>query len=487
VYNMDNLSLIYLINKQVGIKGMAKGDEDTLTGQKQILHHGFLFNIGKQILRFRWYLIFGFGIFILLFEGFELFEHPDAPAFSDPHIRVELLLYLLVILSVALLSEVYVRLLKMHTQALDVLKLKHALSRDFTRTSDWAEMCEQVCRRLGEFGPFDEILLFTYETESSTFQAAASWRAERPDTSLFHDLPPILTEGCGQRDEEHSSYLRPCTCSGTISALNQAGGYCIPINENHTPIARLYLRLSPRVKFTKEMSDMLENITDEIAIGLTTTRLRQKQAEMKIAESTAELRQIISHDLHDTIGQNLCYLRMRLDQFSQVKIQGELGMIQPELENMRDLANESYELIRGLLAAIDPEPSIRLEHLLEYHAKLVSDRTKINIKVINKGRPRNLHPSTVYHIYFIFREALKNVERHAKAQSVKVNILWSEEELHIKIIDNGKGFDPDFQPNLGHYGLTFMSERARSLGGRLDLLSSANEGTHLSLWLPLIA
>jgi signal transduction histidine kinase len=337
---MDNIALIYQNNNVQGITGMVNGDDNTVTGQKHIIHHGYLFSIGKKLLRFRWYIIFGFGLFVLFFEGFELFEHPDAALFSDPHIRLELLLYLSVILIVTLLSEVYVRLLKMHSQALDVLKLKHALSQDFTKTSDWAEMCEKVCQRLGEFGPFDDVLLFTYDTESSTFQAAASWKADQPETRLFHDLPPILTEGCWQRNEEkHSTYLEPCTCSETISGLNQAGGFCIPIYENHTPIARLYLRFSPSVKLTKEMSTLLENITDEIAMLLTTTRLRQKQAEMKIAQSTAELQRIISHDLHDTIGQNLCYLRMRLDQFSQTEIQEELGLVKPELENMRDLAN----------------------------------------------------------------------------------------------------------------------------------------------------
>jgi signal transduction histidine kinase len=249
----------------------------------------------------------------------------------------------------------------------------------------------------------------------------------------------------------------------------------------------LYFCLSPGVKLTKEIADLLENTEDEIANALTTARLRQEQAEMKVAKATGELRRIISQDLHDTIGQNLCYMRMKLDQFSQPDIKEDLASVKPELELMRDLSNDSYELVRGLLVAMSPEPSMRLENLLDYHARLVSDRTGISIKIFHHSQPRDLDPIFVHHIYFIFREAFSNIERHARAQNVNVNVDWGKEELKIEITDNGMGFDPNLQPGLGHYGLKIMCERAEALGGRLDLLSSIDEGTHVSLCLPLAA
>jgi signal transduction histidine kinase len=466
---------------------MVKGDESTILSHRQIIQPGYLYRIGQQILRYRWYLIFGLGLFVLFFEGYELFEHPDAPPFTDPHIRLELLLYLSIIITVAFLTEVYVRLLKMHSQALDVLKLKHILSQDFTITKDWTEVCQQICKKLGELGAFDEVLLFTYEVNEGIYQAAASWKASAVGKSRSQDLSKMKLEECQHPGADHSNRLKACSCSNMVNALERVDGYCVPIHEGGKPVARLYFRLSSGVKLTRELSHLLENITDEIAVALTTTRLRQEQEEMKIAQSTEELRRIISHDLHDTIGQNLCYLRMKLDQFSGAEIQGELEMVKPELGNMRDLADESYELVRGVLVAVSPEPSVKLENLLEYHTRLVGERTGINIKVFNQGLPSDLHPQTVHHIYFIFREALNNIEKHAEAQVVFVNIIWSEEALQIKIVDDGKGFDATVQPDLGHYGLTFMKERASSVGGQLDLLSSMNEGTQVSLWIPLAA
>jgi signal transduction histidine kinase len=464
---------------------MVDGDEGTIISQRHFINQGYLYQIGQQILRYRWYLIFGLGLFVLFFEGFELFEHPDADPFTDPHIRFELLLYLSIIITVALLTEVYVRLLKMHSQALDVLKLKHILSQDFSITKDWAEVCQQISQKLGEFGSFDEVMLFTYDMNTGIYQAAGSWKAGGAGGDSAFDLPTIKLGECKHQGANQSYCLKPCTCSNMISALEHADGYCVPIHDDGKPLARLYFHLSSGVKLTQELSHLLENITDEIAVALTTTHLRQEQEEMKVTQSTEELRRIISHDLHDTIGQNLCYLRLKLDQFSQAEAQDELVRVKPELENMRDLADESYELVRGLLVAVSPEPSVRLENLLEYHTRLVSERSGINIKVFNQGQASDLHPQTVHHIYFIFREALNNIEKHANARVVFINIIWGKEALQIKIMDDGKGFDPTVQPGVGHYGLTVMKERASSLGGQLDLLSSTNEGTQVSLWIPL--
>jgi signal transduction histidine kinase len=466
---------------------MINENSMVLTNQDPITEHGFMYRLGKQLLRFRWYLILGLGLFVLFFEGLEFFEQSDVPPFSDPHVRAEILLYLGIITIVALLAQVYVNLLKMHSRALKLLELKHVLSQDLTRAKDWNDVCEHICQKLGEFGSFDEVFLFTYKNDSGAYQAAASWKTGDVVSSLAQELPQILAKACIRQDADHSYGLEPCPLSSKISELDPAGCYCLPIHDHRKPVARLFFHLSPGVKLAQETSDLLETTADEIAIALTTARLRQERAETRIAEASAEIRRIISQDLHDTIGQNLAYLRMRLDQFSQEEFQEDLAMVKPDLESMRDLANTSYELVRGLLVAMSPEASMHLDKLLEYEAKLVSERTGIHIDLLRYGQSRNLNPSVIHHIYFIFREALNNIERHARAQNVTVNVHWSEEELQIKISDDGMGFDPEHRPRLAHYGLTIMNERATSLGGRLEILSSADEGTHVSLWLPLEA
>jgi signal transduction histidine kinase len=79
------------------------------------------------------------------------------------------------------------------------------------------------------------------------------------------------------------------------------------------------------------------------------------------------------------------------------------------------------------------------------------------------------------------REALTNVARHAAASSVRV--MWRSDEdcFRVTVDDNGVGFDPNTASVAGHYGLMDLRERARSLGGRFDLKTAPQGGTHVTL------
>jgi signal transduction histidine kinase len=81
-------------------------------------------------------------------------------------------------------------------------------------------------------------------------------------------------------------------------------------------------------------------------------------------------------------------------------------------------------------------------------------------------------------------EALTNIARHAKANSASVAVTTNENEFTAEISDDGIGFDPVSIP-AGHYGLLGVKERARLNGGRLEVRSEADKGTHLILSLPI--
>jgi len=88
-------------------------------------------------------------------------------------------------------------------------------------------------------------------------------------------------------------------------------------------------------------------------------------------------------------------------------------------------------------------------------------------------------------VLYLFQEVLTNVAKHAKAQQVGIDLLWSETALTVKLSDDGQGFDPEIIQPEGHFGLMLMRERAREINGRLTLTSNPAAGTNLTLWLPL--
>ena len=89
-----------------------------------------------------------------------------------------------------------------------------------------------------------------------------------------------------------------------------------------------------------------------------------------------------------------------------------------------------------------------------------------------------------YNFYLIFKEALNNVAKYAKAQHVWIDIFKKDQKLYLRITDDGVGFDLKSSKGKGN-GLTNMEKRVEDLKGTLLIQSTENEGTTVALSLPL--
>jgi len=90
-------------------------------------------------------------------------------------------------------------------------------------------------------------------------------------------------------------------------------------------------------------------------------------------------------------------------------------------------------------------------------------------------------------IYRIAGEGLRNAFRHARAQQVEVEIRYDERQLQVRIRDDGSGIDPNLlshEGRAGHWGLTGMRERAKRIGGEMDVWSELGAGTEVELRIP---
>ncbi len=86
----------------------------------------------------------------------------------------------------------------------------------------------------------------------------------------------------------------------------------------------------------------------------------------------------------------------------------------------------------------------------------------------------------------MFQEALRNVEKHARAKKVKILVIWDECSLTLTISDNGIGFNPQNIDRTKHFGMGIMQERIEKINGRIDIQSSASSGTEITLFSPIM-
>ena len=116
-----------------------------------------------------------------------------------------------------------------------------------------------------------------------------------------------------------------------------------------------------------------------------------------------------------------------------------------------------------------------------------SDGVRTDLKVL--GRERRFLPEVESLLFRIVQEALNNIRRHAQASEAQVVMEFAEDRTKVTISDNGRGFElsgrVDDLPRSGKLGLAGIQERARLLGGSLDVKSEPSKGATIVVEAPI--
>jgi signal transduction histidine kinase/ligand-binding sensor domain-containing protein len=218
-------------------------------------------------------------------------------------------------------------------------------------------------------------------------------------------------------------------------------------------------------------------------------RLQQlaKRFNVRLEERVGE-RTRIARDLHDTLLQSFHGILLHLQVLSN-ELPG--GTPKERLESVIDQAEqaivEGRDAVEGLRTSTVERNDLALaiRTLGEELAASNSRRPDFTVQV--EGAPRNLHPILRDEVYRIVGEAMRNAFRHAAAQRIEVEIRYDEQQLRLRVRDNGKGIAPKLigdDGHEGHFGLRGMRERAKLIGGKLTVWSELNSGTEVELSIP---
>jgi two-component system sensor histidine kinase DegS len=249
---------------------------------------------------------------------------------------------------------------------------------------------------------------------------------------------------------------------------------------------------APEREAVGERAEQLAARRLELALGIESARATVALLE-EISSATAEVvvaeRMRIARDLHDGPLQALSNLVLEAEILERL-LERDPQRLAVELQQFRGTIRDAVGDMRGFLVDMRP-PSVQELGLATALRRLTSDwqdRSGAGCQLKISGEERRLPPEIEEALFWIVAEALTNIQRHAQAGRVAVEVDIRTESAGVRVRDDGQGFDVSAAPppdGAAHLGLLGMQERALAAGGTLEVRSRPGAGTFVQVELPI--
>jgi PAS domain S-box-containing protein len=272
---------------------------------------------------------------------------------------------------------------------------------------------------------------------------------------------------------------RPVNSGSKIQVLlNAADGSQIPALISIRPIARDGLK--------KTIVGMI--VTDMTEPRRTEEQLRALTHRLIEAQETE--RGGVALKLHNHITQVLCAVLVRSQTLAD-RLSIRDGPSKREAIRLRDLLGQAASEVELISHKLRPSvlDELGLVAIVRDTGAEFADRTGLSVNLVGVHLTARLPADAELTLYRILQEALKNVEKHACAHHVTLQLAQRGAFVQLDIHDDGVGFDTDRRPagrkGRGNLGLLNMRERATHIGGTLKVKSGRGAGTEIKVRIPL--
>ena len=238
----------------------------------------------------------------------------------------------------------------------------------------------------------------------------------------------------------------------------------------------------------RELHDKLETIRtqltrqQEAAQKLATERATER--EKSLQEVVEQERSRLARELHDSVSQQLFAASMMMATINETGAPKDPAT-EKQLEMVGRMVDQSQLEMRALLLHLRPV-ALKGKTLGEGLNELLQElKQKVPMTMDVKLEEIELDKGIEDHLFRIAQEAISNTLRHAEAGKLSVMLVLRDQNVIMRIRDDGKGFDVQSVRQHGSYGLENMRERAEEVGGSLKLISVPDEGTQLEVKVPI--
>lgn len=256
----------------------------------------------------------------------------------------------------------------------------------------------------------------------------------------------------------------------------------------HDEVSRIGATLAQVVDHLQSEKQALQTLNAELdrRVAERTLRIERMADEARHAAVTRE-RLRIARDLHDTLAHSLMALLTQIRLVRKLRGRMDAAELDEELGRAEDVATTGLSESRAAIAQMR-DNGVRdtgLGAAVQDLTRRFSERTGVAVALETDEAVAKSTDERAETVFRIIEEALRNVERHAGAQTVHVGLRSTPKsgdsaQVSIEVADDGVGFDPAL-PRPGHYGLRGIHEQAALIGAKLGVLSEPGKGTQIVL------
>ncbi|RAW19023.1 GAF domain-containing sensor histidine kinase [Paenibacillus taichungensis] len=348
------------------------------------------------------------------------------------------------------------------------------------------DMAKTVVKLLGLHYDWPFAALLSQKNGSFMVQAAhAHGKSEMISTS---GLSPEVENRMYRVIDSHRAMVLSTTDIQDVSAIcnNQfpmsvlASGLAAPIPlSSPGETAVLVVGLGSANDFLQADREVFDALAEHITASWESLRLVYKRREL----TRLEERNRLARDLHDSVNQILFSLSLTA-KGAESMLAGS-PQLHPAAEAMKDIRSLSQEALKEMRALIMQLRPAGLESGLLSALQEYGTGQGLQV-VVHRTGMRSLPQSIEEGLWRIGQEALNNVRKHAGVPSAEISLQLSDQEAALIVTDRGKGGAKRRETLPSNsLGLSIMRERAQSLGGRLELVSSSRKGTSVTVVIPL--
>jgi len=317
-------------------------------------------------------------------------------------------------------------------------------------------------------------------------------KAQLVDRDDYSDKSAIQKLKAGETPPEHYDDLRRILETDTPLIVSNTQQYLETHDDmqSRTPWLNSHIGIPIRLReriigflnvdsiypgaFTEHHVEQLELFAEQATIAIHNAQLHERAQQV----ATLEERQRLARNLHDAVSQTLFSANLLAEALPRLW-EKQPEAVFPRLEEIRNLNRGALAKMRTLLLELNPERLLEtsLDELFQQLADGVLGQARIDVTLNVTG---NLEVPAAVHtaIYYIAQEALNNVIKHSRAKSVTIDLLKNENQITLRIEDDGRGLDTDKIVSTS-LGLSNIRERAQSTGAHLKITSEIGEGTQI--------